>query len=97
MYSGKVFPLEVQDCCLGEFPGFKNLLEKCMFFILSGLVIAFAQKNPYTSSLDLCLYNHSCSFFDNNVKINVFIIFSHKNIQDIPRKPGEGDFDNKVD
>ena len=25
----------------------------------------------------------------------VFIIFSHKNMQDFPRKPGEGDFDNK--
>ena len=101
MYSGEVSPLEVQDFCLGEFPGFKNLLEKCMFFILSGIVIAFARlikkKKTYTSSLDLCLYNHSCSFFDNNVKINVFIIFSHKNIQDISRKPGEGDFDKKVD
>lgn len=43
MYSGEVSPLEVQDFCLGEFPGFKNLLEKCMFFILSGIVIAFAR------------------------------------------------------
>ena len=96
----ELLPLEVQDFWSKRISRLQESSRRIQVFILADIVTAFAcliKKNIYTSSLNLYLDNGSCSFFDNNVKINVFIIISHKTLQDFLRKPSEGDFDNKVE